>query len=716
MSSQEIADYELLLREVPVAVFLCDTKGKVVFYNAEAEKLWGAKPDPQQNKWCGSLKIFDSVGQPLDADNYPAAVAIRQQRISSDEIRIERPDGSQHSVIPHLKLLFTADGQVKGVLVSLTDIGPLVKQRRKIEESEKLFRDLANSIPNLAWMANADGWIFWYNQSWYEYTGTTQAEMEGWGWQSVHDPKQLPGVLNKWQASIHTGKKFEMIFPIKGADGIFRSFLTRIFPIRDAKGKVIRWFGTNTDIDEQKQLLESLEANLRESEKQIQNILKYAPDAVITIDAKGRILSWNPEAENIFGWVGKEVIGRLLSDIIIPKRLRKAHTMGIKRFLRTGKGTFINSPIEMPALNKQGEEFPVELKISSTKVDGSTIFIGFLRDISVRKKSEEIIEHKTNQLVEAQKLAHIGSWEWNIAEDSIEWSDELYRIFGLTPGQFEVNYKNYLQHIHADDREYVDGILQKASRDLEPFTFVHKILLPDATVRIVSTTGKVVPESEGRILKMSGTVQDVTAQKNYEKKIKESEERFFKIFNNNPVPLSLSEINTGKISYVNSLFCEVFGYSRDEVIGLEAVKLGIIDTEEYQRIAALVLAQLNLKYSGEKLNNLTPEETEGILLKLENSKAMKDFEVRYRRKNGESFEAIVSFEVIRLNNERYTVTSYLDITERKKAEEKLKQQNRQLEQINQELESCKNINSQDQQEPHREIKKIAGRIHDNEKK
>lgn len=112
----------------------------------------------------------------------------------------------------------------------------------------RLIEHLANAIPTLAWTARADGYIDWYNARWYEYTGTTPADMEGWGWQSVHDPDMLPIVLERWRASIAKGFPFEMTFPLRGRDGHFRQFLTRVVPTFDADGAVGRWFGTNTDV------------------------------------------------------------------------------------------------------------------------------------------------------------------------------------------------------------------------------------------------------------------------------------------------------------------------------------------------------------------------------------------------------------------------------------------------------------------------------------
>ncbi|GAC1655278.1 MAG: hypothetical protein NVS9B15_16060 [Acidobacteriaceae bacterium] len=137
-----------------------------------------------------------------------------------------------------------------------------LEQKRRAEqalrESEQQFRDLANTIPQLAWIARPDGHIFWYNQRWYEYTGTTASQMEGWGWRSVHDPEMLPKVLEKWKRSIERSESFEMTFPLRGADGKFRPFLTLVQPVLDSSGKVARWFGTNTDVSSQKRAEEAL--------------------------------------------------------------------------------------------------------------------------------------------------------------------------------------------------------------------------------------------------------------------------------------------------------------------------------------------------------------------------------------------------------------------------------------------------------------------------
>jgi PAS domain S-box-containing protein len=143
-------------------------------------------------------------------------------------------------------------GAIGGIVISTED----VTERKRVEEalrrSEDEFRTMANAIPQLAWIANTDGWIYGYNEGWYKYTGTTPSQMEGWGWQAVHDPVALPAVMERWQKSIATCEPFEMTFPLRGTDGAYRAFLTRATPLKDESGRVQHWFGTNTDAEEQK--------------------------------------------------------------------------------------------------------------------------------------------------------------------------------------------------------------------------------------------------------------------------------------------------------------------------------------------------------------------------------------------------------------------------------------------------------------------------------
>jgi PAS domain S-box-containing protein len=143
-----------------------------------------------------------------------------------------------------------------------------------LRESEGRFHTLADNIAQLAWMADETGWIFWYNHRWYDYTGTTLKDTQGWGWQNIHHPDHIERVVAHVKQCFEAGEIWEDRFPLRGKDGQYRWFLSRALPIRNAKGRVVRWFGTNTDINDQIEIEEQLHlanAALRHSNEELES-------------------------------------------------------------------------------------------------------------------------------------------------------------------------------------------------------------------------------------------------------------------------------------------------------------------------------------------------------------------------------------------------------------------------------------------------------------
>ena len=241
------------LASIGDAVISTDAEGRVEFLNPVAEELVGWKTEEAAGRILAEVFhiVNEETRQPVEN---PALRALRDGGIvglANHTVLISR-DGTERPIDDSAAPIRDAEGKVIGSVLVFRDISERKRPKRRSERARRSCGCLADTIPQLAWMARPDGHIFWYNRRWYEYTGTTPEQVEGWGWQSVHDPDRLSNVLERWKTSIATGKPFDMVFPLKGANGQFRPFLTRINPLRDPSGAVLYWFGTNTDIGERK--------------------------------------------------------------------------------------------------------------------------------------------------------------------------------------------------------------------------------------------------------------------------------------------------------------------------------------------------------------------------------------------------------------------------------------------------------------------------------
>ncbi|MFO0900035.1 MAG: PAS domain S-box protein [Pirellulales bacterium] len=251
-------------------------EGVITSWNAGAERLFGYTAAEAVGR---SITMIIPLER-RDEETKILARLRRGERIEHFEtIRVAK-DGRLLEISLSVSPLRDSEGQIIGASKIARDISARRQAELALRESEERFRQLADTIPQLAWYANADGYITWYNRRWYEYTGTTPADMEGWGWQSVHDPAMLPQVLERWKSSLASGEPFDMTFPLRGADGRFRPFLTRVHPFKDDAGQVVRWFGTNTDVTDR---IEA-EQRLREESNVVETIHRVGRSVAAELD------------------------------------------------------------------------------------------------------------------------------------------------------------------------------------------------------------------------------------------------------------------------------------------------------------------------------------------------------------------------------------------------------------------------------------------------
>lgn len=230
--------------------------------DAAPQLMWTSRPVDTLVQFNHTWAEYTGLGERLEQDAWeqvihpgdlPALRAARQQGLSRGqtytcEVRLRRRDGAYRW--HHVQVRPLADGEWLG---SATDVHDRQETQLALAGSEARFRELADHMSQFAWTTDASGAITWYNRRWYDYTGTTLDEMQGWGWTRVHHPDHVDRVVEKFSRAVEMGDVWEDTFPLRGKGGGYRWFLSRAVPIRDEGGRVVRWFGTNTDVTEQRE-------------------------------------------------------------------------------------------------------------------------------------------------------------------------------------------------------------------------------------------------------------------------------------------------------------------------------------------------------------------------------------------------------------------------------------------------------------------------------
>ena len=301
------ANFSNLVNLVPQFVWICTNEGLNIYFNDRWFQYTGLTAE--QSHGTGWTTPFHPDDKQTAWNNWNHATTTGEAYMV--ESRLRAADGSYSWFLMRGEPVRDADGVVIKWFGTCTDIDEMKRTQGALHESEERFLAMANGMPQLAWIAQSDGSINWYNERWYEFTGTRLEQMQGWGWQSVHHPDFLPKVLAGWRSALAEGEPFEMQFPLRGADGLFRAFLTRVMPLKDSAGRVVRWFGTNTDISELKQTQERLAVKaeeLRHSREaletqslMLQCVLDSMVEGLVAADENGRFILWNPAAEKIMG-------------------------------------------------------------------------------------------------------------------------------------------------------------------------------------------------------------------------------------------------------------------------------------------------------------------------------------------------------------------------------------------------------------------------------
>jgi two-component system sensor histidine kinase UhpB len=442
-----------------------------------------------------------------------------------------------------------------------------IAERRLAEEAvrqaEDRIRLVIDTIPTMAWSLRPDGVLDFLNQRWLDYTGLSLEQAIERPTCTVH-PEDLPRVMEKWLVVKDTSEAYEDEMRLRRADGEYRWFLVRIAPFLDEQGNLLKRFGVSIDIEDRKQAELALDERLRfetlltelsaafanlpttavdqEIDKWLQNLVEFLDLDRAILDQVGedgitlsrshshtaRGIDTRPldVANNQAPWITEQLLrGNTVKWSRIPDDIPEQASKEREFARRIGAKSVLSIPVCIGG--------SVICAISFTSMrnygDWSDEMVARLRLVGeifanaiARKRAEEALFQRQSELSEAQRLASIGSWEWDILTDGLTYSDELRRIYGFGGEDRSSPNKAFSEAIHRDDRVRRNAAMAAALGGGPPYNMEFRIIRPDKSVRFVHSRGQLICDEAGKPLRMIGMAQDITERKRAAKELEKA--------------------------------------------------------------------------------------------------------------------------------------------------------------------------------------------------
>ncbi|MBE9137756.1 PAS domain S-box protein [Nodosilinea sp. LEGE 07088] len=429
----------------------------------------------------------------------------------------------------------------------------------------------------------------------------------------------------------------------------------RFTPLHNAQGTIVGVLGTVHDITERKQA----ELALQESEAQNRAILSAIPDIMTVINAEGQYLSYahNQFAGKLLPSVDLDLTGMHVTDVL-PQEIASQLRAVLEQVLSTGEMQIYEQQIRF------GDRIQYEeVRIVPYQQD---CVLCMVRDISAaksieteRQKIEAALQKSAVSLAEAQRIAQVGNWEVDLTTQAVSWSKELFRLYGRDSARWQPTYNEFQQQIPAEDWAAFEQVLEQAIAEGLPYTIEHRVIRPNGDLRYALSKGVPQVNAEGQVVKLFGTTQDITATKQANVQLRESQQFIQKIADSSPNVIYIYDLAQQRNVYINREVVTFLGYTSAEVEGEAGQSLVSLMHRDDLEQAMAHFARLATLPDG----------------------AIAEFEYRMRHKNGE-WRWFASRDTVFDRAADGCVSQILgnaqDITERKQAEASLRQAEAQL--------------------------------------
>lgn len=383
--------------------------------------------------------------------------------------------------------------------------------------TEERYRALLGAVPSMTFEGDAEGGNTFASQQWCEYTGLTPEQTAGFGWQQAVHPEDLAAVAARWTEAVRQCAPVAARQRMRAADGSFRWFLLRARPLRDDQGRVERWVGSLTDIDD----LQRAEDALRESEYRYRELVENANSVIIRWRRDGTLTFFNEYAERFFGYRADEVLGRHVG-LIVPERDSEGTDLTrLVEDIANHPDRYVHNINENVCRDGRRVWMSWTNRAIRDEHGQALEILAIASDITQRIQAEHALRKSEERFQLASEIGRSGTWDWNVATGETVWSRGHFEILGYRLDEVTPSYAAWAARVHPDDLPGVEAEIHRTMTEHADFAVGFRVVWPDRSVHWVSARARYEYDADGVCHRMLGVMAVVSELKEAERRLRE---------------------------------------------------------------------------------------------------------------------------------------------------------------------------------------------------
>lgn len=529
--------YTAMFEASTEAIAISDPAGRLVYINPAHEKLFGYSLAEAREKNYRDYYPPESVEILTEV----VAPALARGEAWEGDLLARDASGRLFPLWERADSIRDLKGNLQYAFGFMHDISDQKQAEEELRRSQALLNDSQNLSKVGGWEWNLQKQTMYWTDETYRIHGVNREEIKPGATTHIersvecYDPADQPVIRAAFRKCVETGEAYDLEFPFTTAQGE-KKWIRTTAKAGHENGRIVKVIGNIVDITERKQA----EKALKESKQLLQNVIDATPACIYVKDPDGKYIFANQFIANLYGTTPEDMIGKTDLDFAEKLSLTRDEALAFIRLdqevIRKKQSRFVNEePFTLPDGSQrwfQTRKIPISLP------DHPICLLGVSEDITERKRATDLLRESEARLARAQQIAHLGNWLWDIPQQTLIWSDELYTIFGFDP-KTPLTYHGIEAAIHPEDQvknqKFVADLLTLASSAETEF----RILRSDGAVRHIYQQAQVLCDASSHVERIFGIMHDITERKEAENKLRESEEKYKAVVDNVGIGVAL---------------------------------------------------------------------------------------------------------------------------------------------------------------------------------